>query len=59
MACGCGRSPVNGCVGWHSLSEDEYQTALAQWNSLSVGDSMLDNKDPQGEIIKVADKSNE
>lgn len=24
MACGCGRSP-DGCRGWHSLSEEEYQ----------------------------------
>lgn len=23
--CGCGRSPTGKCIGWHSLSEDEYQ----------------------------------
>jgi hypothetical protein len=23
--CGCGRSPTGNCIGWHSLSEDEYQ----------------------------------
>ena len=28
--CGCGRSPIGKCVGWHSLSEVEYQTELEQ-----------------------------
>jgi hypothetical protein len=23
-ACGCGRSPSGYCVGWHSLSEQDY-----------------------------------
>ena len=23
--CGCGRSPTGKCVGWHGLSEEEYQ----------------------------------
>ena len=22
--CGCGRSPTSKCIGWHSLSEEEY-----------------------------------
>ena len=22
--CGCGRSPIENCVGWHALSEEEY-----------------------------------
>ena len=25
MPCGCGRSPTGECVGWHSLTEDEYK----------------------------------
>ena len=24
MSCGCGRSPTGKCVGWHSLTEEEY-----------------------------------
>lgn len=24
-SCGCGRSPTGKCVGWHGLSEEEYQ----------------------------------
>ena len=22
--CGCGRSPTGKCIGWHSLSEEDY-----------------------------------
>ena len=27
--CGCGRSPTGKCIGWHKLSEEEYQEKLA------------------------------
>ena len=27
--CGCGRSPTGKCIGWHALSEEEYQKKLA------------------------------
>ena len=33
MPCGCGRSPTGECIGWHALSEDEYQQELAQWKA--------------------------
>lgn len=23
--CGCGRSPIGKCIGWHGLTEEEYQ----------------------------------
>lgn len=26
--CGCGRSPTGDCVGWHSLTEDQYKQKL-------------------------------
>jgi len=26
--CGCGRSPTGKCVGWHGLTEEQYQKAL-------------------------------
>jgi hypothetical protein len=29
--CGCGRSPTGKCIGWHGLSEDEYQKRLAEF----------------------------
>lgn len=28
--CGCGRSPTGQCVGWHNLSEEEYQEKLKE-----------------------------
>jgi hypothetical protein len=28
MECGCGRSPTGKCIGWHKLSEEEYQKNL-------------------------------
>ena len=27
-ACGCGRSPTGKCIGWHGLTEEEYQSEL-------------------------------
>jgi len=33
--CSCGRSPVGKrCVGWHMLTEEEYQKALAEYNKM-------------------------
>jgi len=29
--CGCGRSPTGDCIGWHGLSEEEYQEKLSEW----------------------------
>ena len=29
--CGCGRSPKGNCIGWHALSEDEYQTKKTEY----------------------------
>ncbi len=31
--CGCGRSPTGKCVGWHSLTEDQYAEKKAQWEA--------------------------
>ena len=31
MNCSCGRSPTGKCVGWHNLSEDEYQNKKITW----------------------------
>jgi hypothetical protein len=30
-ACGCGRSPTGECIGWHALTESEYQNRKTQW----------------------------
>ena len=29
--CGCGRSPNGKCIGWHGLSEEEYQEKLKKY----------------------------
>jgi hypothetical protein len=30
--CGCGRSPTGKCIGWHGLSEEEYQAKKTEWD---------------------------
>jgi hypothetical protein len=29
--CGCGRSPTGNCIGWHALSESEFQAKLESY----------------------------
>lgn len=29
--CGCGRSPTGDCIGWHSLSEEQYELELGKY----------------------------
>jgi hypothetical protein len=29
--CGCGRSPTGKCIGWHGLTEDEFQHRQMLW----------------------------
>ena len=31
--CGCGRSVTGDCMGWHTLSEAEYQEKKAAWEA--------------------------
>ena len=31
MECGCGRSTTGKCIGWHKLSEEEYQEKLKEY----------------------------
>ncbi len=30
--CGCGRSPTGRCIGWHSLTEDDYRIKLKEYH---------------------------
>lgn len=41
-ACGCGRSPTGKCCGWHGLSEDQYQTQLAEYEARLFDDPPQD-----------------
>jgi hypothetical protein len=29
--CGCGRSPTGDCIGWHGLTEDQFQLELSKY----------------------------
>jgi hypothetical protein len=35
--CGCGRSPTGKCIGWHKLTESEYQKKKAEWEAKKKG----------------------
>ena len=43
MSCGCGRSP-DFCRGWHSLSEEEWQKELAEWQTHNKYDKPAANQ---------------
>jgi hypothetical protein len=30
-SCGCGRSPTGNCIGWHGLTETEFQQRQRAW----------------------------
>jgi hypothetical protein len=30
VPCGCGRSPTGFCIGWHGLSDEEFQRRLTE-----------------------------
>ena len=30
--CGCGRSPTGYCIGWHSLSEEDYLEKKSEYD---------------------------
>ena len=29
--CGCGRSPTGNCIGWHNLTEEQFEIRLQQY----------------------------
>lgn len=41
--CGCGRSPTGKCIGWHGLTEEQYQDALEKY--------MTNQSDTKGDEI--------
>jgi DNA-nicking Smr family endonuclease len=36
--CGCGRSPSGYCIGWHGLTEEQYQQKLAEFIAEKEGE---------------------
>jgi hypothetical protein len=41
-ACGCGRSPNGKCIGWHSLTEEQYQAELIKYEAQLFDDLPAD-----------------
>lgn len=37
-SCSCGRSPVGRCLGWHDLTESDYQIELGKFKKKSERD---------------------
>jgi hypothetical protein len=33
--CGCGRSPTGKCIGWHGLTEEQYQAELHTYKTVN------------------------
>lgn len=33
--CGCGRSPTGDCIGWHGLTEEEFQKKLEEYKQVN------------------------
>ena len=31
--CGCGRSPTGKCIGWHGLTEEQFQECLEKYQT--------------------------
>lgn len=29
--CGCGRSPTGKCIGWHTLTEEQWKKTQEEW----------------------------
>jgi hypothetical protein len=45
MECGCGRSPTGKCIGWHALSEEEYQNELNKFQVEEAKKDVSGNED--------------
>ena len=40
--CGCGRSPTGKCVGWHGLTEEQYQEKKAAYDAKQASKSAVE-----------------
>ena len=45
MECGCGRSPTGKCIGWHALSEEEYENELNKLQAEEEEKDVSENED--------------
>lgn len=37
--CGCGRSPTGKCVGWHNLTNEQYEKQKARFEEMQLNES--------------------
>jgi hypothetical protein len=56
MACGCKRSPTGKCIGWHRLTEEEYEVKLAGYNDIKQQLDIAKNRLEVAEAEKVQTK---
>ena len=38
--CGCGRSPTGKCIGWHNLTNEQYESKLAEYEKKILTESV-------------------
>ena len=54
MSCTCGRSPTGKCVGWHKLSEEEYQEKKIVWEAKQKA---KENERKSKEILQLSQRN--
>ena len=37
--CGCGRSPTGKCIGWHNLTNEEYEKKRKEYEQKQLNES--------------------
>lgn len=37
--CGCGRSPTGKCIGWHGLTNEQYENRKAEYEKQQLNES--------------------
>lgn len=37
--CGCGRSPTGKCIGWHGLTNEQYDVKKAEYEKKQLNES--------------------
>ena len=52
MSCGCGRSPTGKCIGWHKLSEEQYQIKKAEYEEKEKNKMSIAEQYPDGYSIE-------
>ena len=52
MGCGCGRSPTGKCIGWHKLSEEQYQIKKAEYEEKEKNKMSIAQQYPDGYSIE-------